>query len=157
MPAKRQEGFTILEILIALVVLAIGILGMAGLQSKSLYNNHSAQLRTKATSLAHDIAERMRANRRIALESAANYQINMGTTPAAPGTNCATNNCSGNELATFDKYQWWSAVSNELPVGEASVAVDINKHIATITIQWEDNHDRFHSGKIKPLVLEAQL
>lgn len=157
MNINKQGGFTILEILVALVILATGILGMTGLQSKSLYNNHSAQLRTKATALAHEFAERMRANRKFALDAAANYQILMGSKPATPGTNCNTSNCSSNELAIFDKYQWWQAVSGELPVGEGSVAVDIDKRIATITIQWEDHHDRFHSGKIKPLVLEAQL
>ena len=59
---KKNTGFTLIEVLIAMIVLAVGLLGLAGLQATSLRNNQSAYNRIKATQLAYDIADRMRAN-----------------------------------------------------------------------------------------------
>jgi type IV pilus assembly protein PilV len=142
------------------VILAIGILGMSGMQSTALYNNHSAQMRSKAMVLAHDMAERLRANRATALAAAANYQIDysdFAAQPTAPSPNCDTNTCTADEITAFDKYQWIDAVYNGLPLGKGSVTVDTNQRLATITIQWDDRHDKFHATTIEPFVLEAQL
>ena len=59
---NKNTGFTLIEVLIAMIVLAVGLLGLAGLQATSLRNNQSAYNRIKATQLAYDIADRMRAN-----------------------------------------------------------------------------------------------
>jgi type IV pilus assembly protein PilV len=159
MTQPKQQGFTLLEILIAIVILAIGILGMSGMQGKALYNNHSAQMRSKAMVLAHDMAERMRANRKTALENTANYQATMNkkAEPPAPSVDCNTAACTGDEIAEFDKYQWWQAIDNSLPEPEVSISVDIDLRLATISIQWDDHHDKFHTAAIEPFVLEAQL
>lgn len=58
----RQKGFTLLEVLVAMLVLSIGLLGLAGLMASSLRNNHSAYYRTQATWLAYDVIDRMRVN-----------------------------------------------------------------------------------------------
>lgn len=60
--AKKQHGSTLIEVLIALLVLSFGMMGMAGVQSVSLRGNQAAYFRTQATSLSMDIVERMRAN-----------------------------------------------------------------------------------------------
>ncbi len=60
---RGNEGFTLLEILVAVLVLSIGLLGIAGLQVTGLRFNHSAYARTQATLLAYELADRMRANR----------------------------------------------------------------------------------------------
>ena len=59
---KKNTGFTLIEVLIAMIILAVGLLGLAGLQATTLKNNQSAYNRIKATQLAYDIADRMRAN-----------------------------------------------------------------------------------------------
>ncbi len=59
----RSRGFTLLEVLVAMVVLSVGLLGLSGLQTSSLRNNHSAFLRSQATLVSNDIIDRMRANR----------------------------------------------------------------------------------------------
>ncbi|TVQ74653.1 MAG: type IV pilus modification protein PilV, partial [Oceanospirillales bacterium] len=63
----KQNGVSLIEILIALVVLSIGLLGMAALQTRTLSLNHSAYQRTQAVNLSYDIVDRMRSNRRAAL------------------------------------------------------------------------------------------
>ena len=59
---NKNTGFTLIEVLIAMLVLAVGLLGLAGLQATSLKNNQSAYNRSQATQLAYDIADRMRSN-----------------------------------------------------------------------------------------------
>jgi len=61
-PGKRQHGFTLLEVLIALLILSIGLLGLAALQTTGLRSNQMASMRTLATEAAYDITDRMRAN-----------------------------------------------------------------------------------------------
>ena len=68
---KKQQGFTLLEVLIALLVLSIGLLGLAALQTTGLRSNEMASMRTTSTMLAYDISERMRANSRGTIDSGA--------------------------------------------------------------------------------------
>ncbi len=60
-PQKQQQGFTLIEVLVAVVVLSIGLLGLAGLQTTGLRNNQSAYYASQAAIYANDIFERMRA------------------------------------------------------------------------------------------------
>ncbi|MDE1962228.1 MAG: type IV pilus modification protein PilV, partial [Xanthomonadaceae bacterium] len=62
MHKSPSHGFTLLEVLIALLIFSLGVLGMAGLLAVSVRTNHSAYLRTQATFLAQSMADRMRAN-----------------------------------------------------------------------------------------------
>ena len=78
----RQKGFTLLEVLVAVLVLAIGLLGLAGLQATSLRVNQSASMRSQATNLAYDMADRIRANRGAALAGSYDSQA-LATTPPA--------------------------------------------------------------------------
>jgi type IV pilus modification protein PilV len=65
-----MQGFSLFEVLIALVVLSVGLLGLASLQTNTLKFNQGAYLRTQATNLAYDMADRMRANRAAAIANA---------------------------------------------------------------------------------------
>jgi type IV pilus assembly protein PilV len=79
--ATNQRGTTLIEVLVAIVVLSVGLLGMALLQVTSVQSNYSAYYRSQVTILASDLADRMRANRTAALGSA--YVFDFPTSSSA--------------------------------------------------------------------------
>lgn len=120
----RENGFTLLELLISLVILSVGLLGLAGLQMTGLKNNHSAQYRTSASVQAYDIIEMMRLNRAVA--QAGGYDIALAD--AAP---------TGADLEDTDIASWLTALANTLPSGDGAVAT--SGRVTTVTIQWDDS------------------
>jgi type IV pilus assembly protein PilV len=131
---KKYIGFTLIEVLVAILVLAIGLLGLAGLQATSLRNNQSAYNRSQATQLAYDIADRMRANV-------------LGITTYTTGTalavaNCKnTTGCSPVEMAANDLFEWNSAISVALPNLATGNLTLTNAGLYVITISWSENRD----------------
>lgn len=136
MKMQKQAGFTLIEVMVSVVVLAIGLLGLAGLQATTMRFNSSAYLRSQATSLAYDIADRMRANATVARNG--NYSIAVGA--AAP---------AGNTLDAIDLQEWRIALTNTLPAGTggicrgtldaAGVCTFVAGNAFTIRIQWDDS------------------
>ena len=120
---NSQRGTTLIETLVALLVLSIGLLGVAGLQLTSLRNNRSAHLRSQAQVMAYDITDRMRANRDIAIDGS--YNIAIGAVGTA-GT-----------LVGDDLVRWKETLANSLPGGDGSVQV-VNTNVVLITVQWTD-------------------
>lgn len=112
-PASRPRGFSIVEALVALVVLSIGMLGIAALYVESLRAGRSAIYRTQAVNLATDMADRIRANRL----AGSDYRLLAGATPpTAPG--CAPPTpivCTRTQLAQDDVARWLQAISTALP------------------------------------------
>ena len=143
----RQQGFTLLETLIALVVLSVGMLGIASLHVEGLRNGRTANLRTKAVSLATDMTEKMRANRIGA--RAGNYIV--GDAGTGANRNCAddliggaTIVCTPAQLALHDIWLWKRTLTNAqtgLPAGAtASVASDgAVPPTFTVTVTWTEN------------------
>ena len=133
-PSRRgrlQAGFTLIEILVALLVLSVGLLGLAGMQARGLQNNQNAFLRSRAVQGGADILDRMRANLDPALNG--NYNIAKAEVPAEPG--------GGATMAQIDLWQWKRGLAASLPLGDGRVAVAAN--IATITVFWtEGNEER---------------
>lgn len=125
---RQQKGFTLLEVLVAIVVLSVGLLGLAGLMATSLRNTHSAYQRTQAAWLAYDVIDRMRINRTAALAAANNYNISLGT---------ATSASSG--LAGTDINGWKATLANALPAGDGSVATVSATKAVTVIVQWNDS------------------
>jgi len=130
MPMK-QSGFTLLEVLVAMLVLSIGLLGLAGLMASSIRNNQSAYQRTQATWLAYDIVDRMRTNRAAALAN--NYDIALG----APAV-CAANPPLAGSIAAQDLTGWKNLLACALPDGNGSVAILADRTV-TVTVQWNDS------------------
>ncbi len=131
-PFRKEAGATLIEVLIAMVVLAIGLLGLAGLQATSIQSNHSAYYRSQATLLANDLADRMRANRTEALTNA--YLIDFPT----PST---SNSVSGTS-AQKDIAEWLNQLALTLPDGTGKVEKDST--LVTISVRWNDTR-----GQIK--------
>ncbi len=137
----RQQGLSLLEVLISLVVLSVGLLGIAGMQATGLRNNHSAYTKTQASALAVDMADRIRAN----ADAAANYvgldTANTASFPAPTAATCnttTTTNCTPAEMAVYDKYQWSqpivSGAAPLIPGGQATIT-QVGA-IFTITLFW---------------------
>lgn len=125
-PGPRPEaGVSLLEVLITLVILTIGLLGLAGLQTVSLQLNQGALVRSQASNLAYDITERIRAN----WPAAAAYNIAIDEDAAA----------SPSTLAESDLSEWREALAATLPDGTGSVEIVANR--VTVVIRWLDSDD----------------
>jgi type IV pilus assembly protein PilV len=124
----KSRGMTLVEILIALLILSIGLLGLASLQTLSLRFNTSAYYRTQATQLAYDIADRMRANR----ASANLYAMDLENPPPVCGAAVG----DGTVLLD-DKAAWRNALACRIPQSTGSVTA-IGDDRFTIRVQWTD-------------------
>lgn len=123
---NNSRGFSLVEVLVTLVVLSIGLLGLAALQTSSLSSTHNAALGSQANLLAGDISDRMRANRDQALGG--KYDVGLNDAAAAKG---ATG------VVLQDLQQWKAALALLPGPGKGSVA--IKSTTATITIEWDDS------------------
>lgn len=124
-----QKGFTLLEVLVAVVVFAIGLLGIAGLQVAGMRFTHGSQLRAVATMQAENMADRMRAN----ITGVRNGDYNItGAMPTSYDTDCGAEECSPAELAEYDLVLWNDGVAGKpnesnaatLPGGDGVVCID---------------------------------
>lgn len=146
---KRLRGFSLVEVLIAVTLLAIGLLGLAALQTTALKYTYSANLRAKAVLLAYDMADRMRANMDIE-NNLFNADYNGVTTDDAESyvnRRCFLDDagadgviaCNTGELVEYDAFRWTTDVMAALPNGAGSVARDDgDARIYNITLSWTD-------------------
>ena len=114
---NKQKGASLLEVLIALLVVSIGLLGLAGLQTQSIKSNHSSYLRTQATLLAHDLSDRMRTSKD------------------------ATENGAFDTDSTYsEKVAWENLLQTRLGSTASSTVEGIpNSNEFIITITWDDS------------------
>ncbi len=125
-----------LEVLVAIVVLAFGLLGLAGLQADGLRNNTSAYLRSQATLMAYDMMDRMRSN--IQGVESGDYDNLLGTTPTDPACISTTTGCTVAQIAQHDAYEWSQQLSQILPSGQGRVIGNGAGSAFTITVMWDD-------------------
>jgi type IV pilus assembly protein PilV len=122
----RERGLSLIECLIALVVLAIGLLGMARLILQGLRDGHSALLRTQAVNLVTDMAERIRANPAAAgAYDCATYASGPATRNCAPTNSAAGTNCTATDLAEDDLARWHRAAGKLLPLAPGACAANV--------------------------------
>jgi type IV pilus modification protein PilV len=114
-----QSGFTMVEVLVALVVLAIGLLGIAALYLNSLQSGRTAIYRTQAVNLAADLADRIRMNR----TAQAAYGTLFADAEVAVPACSTTGGCTDADLAATDLSNWKTTVALLLPNGQGQVAV----------------------------------
>lgn len=137
----RSRGFSLLEVMIALLVLSIGLLGIAGLQVFSLKYNHQSYERTQATLLINEIVDRMRANRE-AVETGLYNSVPIGnaySTYSGFGTCPAT--CSATEMFNYDVYNWKKRLqdSGMLATGAGGISFDPATSLFAITVSWTED------------------
>lgn len=119
----RQQGFTLLEVLVAMVIVSIGLVGLAGLMMTSVKNNQSAFYRSQASWLAYDVVDRMRANRTQALSGL--YNIAYQVAPAGSG------------MPFTDLTQWKQELATALPGGDGQITFP--NGVATVVVRWDDS------------------
>lgn len=119
-----QRGVSLIEVLVAILILSIGILGLAQLQGNALKANNSAYMRAQASILAHEMLDVMRIDRASARQN--NYDGNYNAPPAATG-----------QLEADELNRWVSYVTARLPASSAQIATA--NGITTITITWDDS------------------
>lgn len=124
------NGMTLIEVLVSLIVISVGLLGIAALQTVSLRSSQGSYLRTQATALADDIIDRMRANRTPAIGPTYAYNMSYGQTTTVSATSTR---------ADRDRWEWKEALKKELPntaSGTADGSVQVIGAKATIRIRW---------------------
>lgn len=151
-PLRAQGGFSLLEALIALVVIMIGLLGVAGLQALGIHSSAQAYLRTVAALDAHGLAASMRANHAywagfpvpptITVKAGAASTAATVAPVLATTTNCATGTCTAGETAYYDLRQWGSQLAAMQHSAKATIT-----RIATmgdsagaykVTVSWSE-------------------
>lgn len=127
-----QQGATLIEVLVTILVLAIGLLGLAGLQVTSVQSNHSAYYRSQATILAYDISDRMRSNRTAALDGA--YDVDF--------PDSSNSHSVSGDRATQDSAEWLNSLADTLPDGTGKV--ERSDNLITIHVRWDDNRGQIN-------------
>ena len=156
---RRVSGFSLVEVLVAVLILAIGLLGLAGLQMAGLRYSGDAGLRSQAVLLAQDIIERMIANRPGVVNGATGYAP--ATSPTTFPTDCAADPCTSSDLATYDLVIWNRTLGTLLPLGSGSVTItgpDADSlYAATVTTRWTERKTEDSSDANKILTMTARI
>ena len=130
--AKRQHGFSLVEVLIALVIMSVGMLGIAGLYVQSMQAGRTSMFRHHAVTLAGDVADRIRANPRAGVAYAG----------AGADNNCVLGGVDCNEaaMAANDIFLWAQQAVDSLPNGAVAVVFDdtVVPPTYAITVSWDE-------------------
>ncbi|WP_199096605.1 type IV pilus modification protein PilV [Dyella sp. ASV21] len=141
---RHNQGFSLIEVLISVVIVSVGMLGVAGILLTVSRSANSNYARQQAVALTYDIVDRMRANATAASNSTtSNPYIAAATAPSTttPSPDCSSATCSATQMASFDVWQWQTKIKNSLPNGLGSVSVaagNTNTTNITVTVTWND-------------------
>lgn len=129
-----RRGFSLIEAMVALLVLSTGLIGTAALHGHSLGASRTAQLRTHAVVLASDVADRIRANR-LAVTAYGAGADDRGCDPQSGAVRC-----TATEVAVHDLFDWRTLLADHLPGGSGTVSVNGATHPPTYTIAvtWDE-------------------
>ena len=139
---RRESGFTLLEVLVAVIVLSFGVLGAVGLQAASLQANKEARNQSAAVRLGRELGDMMRGNKDAAIQAGSKYLVDLdfsapGTTlPPAP-EDCSTAACgTATAVAQFQMRDWLSRAAQELPGLHVVTCVDSAPYTTAGIPQW---------------------
>lgn len=141
----RARGATLIEVLVAVLIVALGMVSMAALQSATLKYQRGSSQRAVLSVLLSDYAERVRANLDLAPGVVAGSPYLLSTTWSSQTTravaeaarDCATATCDAAQLAAYDMAQWRAAVRRSLPLGAVYVQGTAARGL-TVTFMWVD-------------------
>ena len=178
----KSRGFTLIEILVAVLVLALGLIGLAALQATGIKNVQTAYNRSQAIHLAQDMADRIRANTSAAAVYADvdNNGPDVGQSPLPGGTNVSAclSSCTVQQLAQNDVYHWKQAIDSALPSGCGSIArgngsasaisngcggqipanvMGLTSNTYIITINWDEDGDGQVGASDPNFIMSFQL
>jgi len=114
---KSQSGFTLVEVLVSTVILSLGLLGLAGMQTTSMRYNQDAYLRSQAVTVANDIIDRMRTNQDGVV--AGNYDAIDSRNDAPADQGCAVTPCTAIQIASQDIREWTDHFQDVYALGDA--------------------------------------
>lgn len=148
MPGKHyQKGMTLMEVLISVVLLSIGILGIANMLMLSSKTNNSSYSKHEASMYVDNMFERMRAN--VQAVASGSYNVSNINSSGGPGTvappavDCAAANCNATQLASYDTWYWLTREVAQLPNGSGSITTapgaTSNTRVVTVIVQWDDS------------------
>jgi len=144
--SKQERGFSLLEVLIALLVLSVGLLGIAGLQTVSLRFNHQSYERTQATVLISEIFEKIAANPVAARGGSFDPVLDTDTSASFSYGPCPTS-CTPAQLAAFDLFRWKLSIEDPRRLAQGRGAIrripdpdGPTAHVYEVTINWVENN-----------------
>ena len=148
---RRQRGMSLIESLVALLVLALGIMGLAGVQARMLAENRTTNSRAIAVGLIDDLTNRMLLNRNAALTGSYDVGFLAGAAIAAVAVNCSSVACTPDQMALSDLNTWRTTMRSLLGPGSDSAVFrpvsDLNQ--IGIMIAWTANEGKDGSGGIR--------
>jgi len=133
-PGRSQRGDTMIEVLVTIIIIAIGVLGAAALQVTTLKNLSSSNSASIAAIVVEDFSERMRANPTAAL---ADTYVHAAAPDAYP--DCVANACDMTQLATYDIGTWWALLTTVLPSGSGQVTRNAGTNTFVLTVRWDED------------------
>lgn len=137
---SRQRGAGLIEVLVAILILAIGLLGMAGMTAASIKYNQMSRMRGAGVLLVNDLAERARVNvlgfdaRSYASPNNKKYSFSTTLTNESGCSDLGANKCTAGDLATYDVNQWLKNIRARLPGGDAFIQTSVTKDARTMDI-----------------------
>jgi len=142
--AADQRGFTLVEVLISVIILSIGVLGAMGMQVASMQSNKEMRYQVIATSIARELAEKMRGNHAVATQITTtdnpyllDTTITSNSTFSAPTPNCYLASCpTGLNIATWDIYDVQVRLKDTLPSPRIRICMDSQPFTSSGTPQW---------------------
>lgn len=126
----RSAGFTMLEVLISIVIVAFGLLGIAGLQAYALKSSVSASQRLTATALANDMIDRLKSNY-LGVTGTGYNRPNTGDYDAPSACTAVGATCTSDEVAQNDRFEWQQRIAVALPNGRGIVCRDATPNDGT--------------------------
>jgi type IV pilus assembly protein PilV len=135
---RKQQGFTLIEVLVSVLILSVGLLGIAGMQGLALTNNNNTYFRTTANLLATEIIDMARV---LPDEHQATFKDAKTQSITWTKTRCDTTNCASTAMAQNALIDWKDQLEDWLPYGKGWVEVD-GDNVMTVNIFWYERGDR---------------
>lgn len=136
---RQSSGFSLIEILVAVLILGVGLLATARMQIAGIQNTQGGYMRAQASNLAYDMVDRMRTNTPAVTDGDYDLAID-GATPTVVACKGQAVSCSTTEMADFDQFWWRSTIDAFLPSGAGSIETEDNGTFTTVTVTltWFD-------------------